>query len=91
MKLSKELLRQEFIGLEAIISSPAIHSPLRGRIVDETRNMLRLEKGGREWLVGKRGARIRLKLQSGEVQILGDWILGAPEDRIKKRMRRLIA
>jgi len=91
MKLSKELLRQEFIGLEATISSPAIHSPLQGRIVDETRNMLRLEKGGKEWSVSKRGAQILLRLQSGEVRISGDWVLGSPEDRIKKRIRRLIA
>jgi RNase P/RNase MRP subunit p29 len=88
MKSSRDLLRQEFIGLNARIISPGIRKPVRGRIVDETRNMIRLETGGRELSISKKGSRIILALSDGEVDVLGDWIIGNPADRIKKKMGR---
>jgi RNase P/RNase MRP subunit p29 len=88
MKSSRDLLRQEFIGLSAGIISPGIRKPIKGRIVDETRNMIRLETGGRELSISKKGSRITLALSDGEVEVLGDWILGSPAERIKKKMGR---
>jgi RNase P/RNase MRP subunit p29 len=88
MKSSRDLLRQEFIGYNAMIISPGIRKPVKGRIVDETRNMIRLETGGRELSISKKGSRITLSLSDGEVEVLGDWIVGSPADRIKKKMGR---
>jgi RNase P/RNase MRP subunit p29 len=89
MKPSRDLLRQEFIGLNARITSPGIRKSTRGRIIDETRNMIRLETADRELAISKKGSRISLELSDGEVEILGDMILGSPADRIKKKMGRL--
>ena len=88
MKSSRDLLRQEFIGLNAKIVSPGIRKPINGRIIDETRNMIRLETAGKELAISKKGSRISLDLSEGEVEIMGDWILGSPADRIKKKMGR---
>ena len=88
MKSSRDLLRQEFIGLNARIISPGIRKPVAGRIVDETRNMIRVETGGRELSISKKGSRITLAPSDGEVEVLGDWIVGSPADRIKKKMGR---
>lgn len=87
---SRKMLRQEFIGMNATIVSPGIHSPITGKIVDETKNMILLERAGKELSISKKGSRISLRLDKGEVEILGDWIVGSPEDRIKKRIRRSI-
>jgi RNase P/RNase MRP subunit p29 len=81
-------LRQEFIGLNARIISPGIRKPVKGKIVDETRNMIRLETDGRELSISKKGSRITLSLSDGDAELLGDWIVGSPADRIKKKMGR---
>jgi RNase P/RNase MRP subunit p29 len=90
IRLSPDMLRGEFIGLEAAVTSPGLNRVIRGKIIDETRNMIRLEKRGREWLVPKKGSRIRLLTIEGEIEIDGEWILGNPADRVKKRFRRSI-
>jgi RNase P/RNase MRP subunit p29 len=90
MLSSRDLLRQEFIGLNARIVSPGIRNPVRGRIVDETRNMIHLETAGRVLEISKKGSLITLSLSGGDVEISGDWILGSPADRIKKKMGRLL-
>ncbi len=87
MNPSTDLLRQEFIGIDATVIWPGSQKPIRGKIVDETRNMIRLERAGKESAIPKKGSRITLILSKGEVEILGDWIVGSPADRIKKRIR----
>lgn len=87
---SRSTLRGELIGLEAVVTSPGLDQAIRGKIIDETRNMIRLEKGGKEWMVPKNGSRLCLLTDAGEVEIDGEWILGSPADRVKKRFRRSI-
>jgi ribonuclease P protein subunit POP4 len=90
MRPSKDAVRQEFIGTEVTVVSPGVQGPISGRIVDETRNMIRVERDGQEWSIPKRGSSLRLSLEDGEVEIRGDWIVGTPENRIKKKAGRMI-
>ncbi len=78
--------RQEFIGREIEIATPAAESPIRGKVIDETKNMIRIESGGREISFAKREASISVEGLDGEIP--GYLLVGNPEDRIKKRMRR---
>jgi len=88
MRPSKDMLRREFIGMDARVVSPGLHRPIAGKIVDETRNMICLEARGKQWSVPKKGSVMYLRIGDGEVTVQGDWILGSPEDRIKKRIGR---
>lgn len=81
-------MRREFIGMDARVVSPGLHRPIAGKIVDETRNMICLEARGKQWSVPKKGSVMYLRIGDGEVTVQGDWILGSPEDRIKKRIGR---
>lgn len=56
---------------------------LRGRVVDETRNMLIVDVSGREKMIPKQGSRFRFDVQGG-TEVEGDEIRHRPEDRIKK-------
>ncbi len=79
------LRKHELIGLEvAVIRStdPSLVG-VRGNVVDETRNTLVVESGGREKRVPKRGTRFRFEVEGG-VEIDGGDIQYRPEDRIKK-------
>ena len=82
------MLRHELIGLEAIVvtsSDPGLVG-VRGTIVDETQNMLIIERGGEPRAVPKSTSIFELILPGGErVKIDGIRLLGRPEDRIKKR------
>ncbi len=89
MRPSRDLLRHEFIGMDARVVSRGLRGPVAGRIVDETRNMIKLERRGKQWWVPKKGSVIHLRTSDGDVTIQGEWILGSPEDRIKKRIGRL--
>ena len=89
MLSSRDLLRQEFIGLNARIVSPGIRKLVKGKIVDETRNMIHLETAGRVLEISKKGSIIAFSLSDGEVEVMGDWILCSPADRIKKKIGRL--
>ena len=79
------LRKHELIGRDVEIveaRDPSVVG-VRGRIVDETRNMLRIDCGGVEKSVAKEGSRFRFPAVGGAV-VAGDDILYRPEDRIKK-------
>ena len=82
------VLRHELIGLEAEVvssSDPGLEGT-RGTIVDETRNMLVIERAGKAKAVAKASARLRLTLPDGEeVEVDGAKLVASPEDRIKRR------
>lgn len=86
------ILRHELIGLEAeVIDSPnKCLVGIKGLILDETRNTLLLgEPGGSKKRVLKHLAVFRIKLPDGTVvRVDGRVLVGAPEDRLKKRVYR---
>ena len=80
------IVMDELIGLdvEVIKSSRRELIGLKGVIVDETLNTLKIEAGGREILVPKAVCIFRLKTKGGSADVDGRDILFRPEDRIKK-------
>lgn len=82
----KNLIRHELIGLEVEVSSstdPTLEG-CRGRVIDETRNMLIIESGKRRKKVAKAICRFRFRLDMAVVEVDGRRIVGRPQDRVKK-------
>ncbi|MBC7107986.1 MAG: ribonuclease P protein subunit [Methanomassiliicoccales archaeon] len=82
----RDFMRGEFIGLEVevISSNHPGYIGLKGRIVDETKNTLRIEKNGVEKIIPKAGNEFMFTLNNEKIKIRGDEIQFRPEDRIKK-------
>jgi ribonuclease P protein subunit POP4 len=78
--------RREFIGLEVEVldSTCPEYIGIRGRVVDETRNTLKIEQQGRERTVPKDCCEFRFD-EAGKAHVVsGKDIKFRPEDRIKK-------
>ena len=92
MKVTPELIRYEFIGTEAEVSKSK-HSGyvgLSGKIIDETRNTFTILHEGKRKTVLKDSSIFHFKFSDGTiVEIDGKILLGRPEDRLKKHIRRL--
>ena len=77
----ENIIRHELIGLnvEVISCSDPEKEGLSGKVLDETRDTLRIE----DHKVVKNNCRFLFKLTSGEeVEVEGESIQGRPEDRI---------
>jgi len=87
----KNLIRHELIGLEVKIkdsTDPSLKG-VKGRVVDETYNMLVIETSKREIKVPKKNCIFIFTLPSKiKVQVDGKLLVGRPEDRIKKKIPR---
>jgi ribonuclease P protein subunit POP4 len=92
MKVTPELIRYEFIGTEAKVSKSK-HSGyvgLSGKIIDETRNTFTILHEGKRKTVLKDSSVFHFRFSDGTVvEIDGKILLGRPEDRLKKHIRRL--
>jgi ribonuclease P protein subunit POP4 len=92
MNVTPSIVQHEFIGLEAKVvksSNPNVVG-IVGKVVDETRNTLTILHGGERKVVVKDTSVFEFVLPDGTVvEIDGKAIMGRPEDRIKKRPRRL--
>lgn len=77
--------KHELIGLPIIVTGAPDPSlvGLRGVVVDETRNTLRVETPRGERIVPKQGATFTFEIEGGLV-VAGDDLLFRPEDRIKR-------
>lgn len=85
------LMLHELIGLHAQVveSSNADSVGISGRIIDETRNTLTVDAIGREKKLVKHGNTFDLTLSDNDtVRIAGDLIVGRPEDRVAKMLRK---
>jgi ribonuclease P protein subunit POP4 len=85
MKLG-DFRRREFIGLEVEVldSTCDEYLGIRGKVVDETRNTLRIEQDGKEKTVPKDCCEFRF-VEGGKAHtVSGKDIKFRPEDRIKK-------
>ena len=87
----KNLIRHELIGLEVKIKSstdPTLKG-VKGKVVDETYNMLVIETSKKEIKVPKKNCVFVFTLPSKlKVQVDGKLLVGRPEDRIKKKIPR---
>ena len=91
MKITPDLLRHEFVGLDAevVTSSNPSQTGISGKIIQETRNTLVILHNDLEKTVIKDIAVFHFVMPDGTVvEIDGKAIVGRPENRLKKRVRR---
>jgi len=92
MKIAPEIIRSELIGLNARIAkstNPSLER-LKGTILSETRNTIIFLRDGKEKSIVKDTSIFHFTLPDGTaLEIDGKLLVGRPEDRIKKRIRRL--
>jgi len=91
MITEKNLVRHELIGLEVEVkkSTNKTQIGIKGRVVDETYNMLVIDTGGKEKKVEKKSCVFVFKLPNGKKVEVEGWVLvGRPEDRIKKKLSK---
>jgi len=92
MKVTPDIIRQEFIGIQATIASSTVSSYLgmAGPVMDETRNTITvLHEGGMKRIV-KELSVFNFQYPDGTVvEIDGKLLVGKPEDRLKKTIKRL--
>ena len=85
------LVRHELISLPVKISKSADSSQvgLKGRVIDETYNTLKLETKKGEKVIPKKNTVFIFGLPNGlKVQVDGYLLVSRPEDRIKKKFPR---
>lgn len=92
MKVTPAIIQHEFIGLEAKItkaSNPS-HIGISGTIVNETRNTFVILQDNKRKTIAKSQAVFHFTLpDSTIVEIDGQILVGRPEERLKKRIRRI--
>lgn len=91
MRTPENLVRHELIGLKAKVvdSSNPKNVGIKGRIVDETRNTLVIEKtDGKEVKLVKEENVFVFDLGGERISVDGKILVGRPEDRIKKKFRK---
>ena len=92
MKITPDIIRHEFIGTEGkIAESPhAGYVGIRGEVIDETKNTFTLLHKGKAKSVMKNSVVFNFKFSDGTiVEIDGRLLVGRPEDRLKKTLKRL--
>lgn len=92
MITSNNLVHHEFIGLNVYVTSNKDKSlNLNGIIIDETKNTIKIEKMDKsEKIIPKKGSIFVFELSNGEkVEIDGNILSIRPEDRIKKRFKKI--
>jgi len=91
MKVTPAIVQQELIGLDAKVvrSSHPGYVGVSGRVLDETRNTIMILHENKKKIIIKSTAVFHFTMPDGTiVEIDGKTIIGRPENRIKKRVRR---
>ncbi|MBT8171282.1 ribonuclease P protein subunit [Candidatus Bathyarchaeota archaeon] len=92
MNVTPNIIQKEFIGLDTKVVKSPNHClvGITGKVVNETRNTFTILQGIEEKTVIKENAFFDFVLPDGTlVEIDGKILMGRPENRIKKRPRRL--
>jgi ribonuclease P protein subunit POP4 len=92
MKTTPTVVQQELIGLNAKIveTSHTGYVGIEGKVLDETRNTFLILHKNKKKIVIKNTSVFNFTTPDGTiVEIDGQVIIGRPEARIKKRVRRL--
>ncbi len=102
MKLvPQNIIHHELIGLDikVVDSSNSTLNGVRGRVVDETRNMFRVKTDEREKMIPKSGSSFIFTIPSSnqnegkrylpsDVKVDGRLLLSQPENRIQTKFRK---
>ena len=92
MITSRNLVHHEFIGLKVHAKGKKNKSlDVKGTIIDETKNTIKIEAmDNTEKLIPKNGSIFVFEIPNGEkIEIDGDILSIRPEDRIKKRFKKI--
>ena len=92
MKVTPDIIQYEFIGTEAEVSKSKHlgYVGISGKIIDETRNTFTLLEEGKRKTAAKSSNLFHFRFPDGTVvEIDGRLLVGRPEDRLKKSIRRL--
>ena len=88
----KDLVRHELIGLdvEVVESTNSDAVGVKGKVINETRNMLVIETANKEEksFVKEQCTFLFTLPTGGEVEIEGRLLVARPEDRIKKKLKQ---
>ncbi|UCH56750.1 MAG: ribonuclease P protein subunit [Candidatus Bathyarchaeota archaeon] len=86
----RNLLRHELVGLDVAVvrSTNRSNVSITGKIVDESRNTLKIEHEGRVKTIEKKSSVFRFRLPEMEVEVVGKALVGRPEDRVKNKAKR---
>lgn len=89
MREPGNITQHELIGLKAEIKESKNKSltGLKGKVIDETRNMLKIETEKGEKEIPKKDCTFSFKLDDKKVQVEGRLLVGRPEDRIKRKVK----
>ena len=81
--------RHELVGLEAEVlhDSNPCNINTHGTVIDETMNTLVIDDGGAKRII-KKNAVFKFRLNDEIVKVEGWAILGRPEDRVKRKIKR---
>jgi ribonuclease P protein subunit POP4 len=89
----RNILNHELIGLRAKVvkSTHSGYVGIEGLVVDETMKTIKvMDDEGKVKIVPKGCCTFRFKLPSGAiVEVEGNYLIGRPEDRVKRMMKRL--
>lgn len=92
MKVTPDVIRHEFIGSEGKIAK-SVHAGyvgIQGEIVDETKNTFTILHKNKAKCIAKNTAVFNFKFTNGSiVEIDGKLLVGRPEDRLKRIVKRL--
>lgn len=91
MLTPRNILKHELMGLHCRIlkSRNRKQEGIAGTVVDETKNIIVIEKNGKANKIAKDGAEFVFMLPHGKsVKVSGSLIVARPENRIKIRLRK---
>jgi ribonuclease P protein subunit POP4 len=92
MNVTADVVREEFIGTQAVVArSPhAGYLGINGLVMSETRNTFTINQEGEPKRVVKDQAVFQFRFSDGTVvEVDGKLLVGKPEDRLKKQVKRL--
>jgi ribonuclease P protein subunit POP4 len=92
MRITPDIVRFEFIGKHVEIpkSARSGNVSMSGTVIDETRNTFTVLNKGRRKSIIKESAVFRFELSDHTmVEIDGKLLVGRPEDRLKRCIKRL--
>ncbi|MGD0327034.1 MAG: ribonuclease P protein component 1 [Halobacteriota archaeon] len=87
----QNFVNHELIGLRVTLVKSTNEDAvgLSGRIIDESRNIFKLECGGQEKTAAKHRNTFEFTLPEGDkLRVAGDLVQGRPEDRVAKSVRK---
>jgi ribonuclease P protein subunit POP4 len=92
MIITPDIIRAEFIGAKGTISNSrhAQYVGISGQVIDETKNTFTINHQGKMKNIVKATSVFQFQLSDkSTVEIDGKLLVGKPEDRLKKVVKRL--